>query len=1220
MAFNPPLGSTSPAVLLDNAGRLDKLVNGPAADVPDREGEPLDSWRQAIARLKAAGGAMGFASAAELLAFTPSEPNTLAMDTATGTLYLWNGTAWAKAVYQNSQIVDYINGLIGSTPLAVLSDLTGSNYIVKADGSRVPSTNWRNSTYITVTEGQQLKLTAANNSASYANVAFYDQDKTFISAENVGVGPEAYTRTFAVPADGFIILATRIATSQTFACEVIKDVLTVDNSDKAGGYTSFETFETAINTLVGEAVTASGAEAFPNNGFVSVSAPTSYPTVSATSFNTGFIKVTVGSIISARLALPSSGYAIAFFSSHSAASFVEGVIGNGGESIKEYSYSVPTDGYIVLSLSTAILSTAARDSSYSISAGLIKRREVDSALDVAVPSTQNLVENKVTDVYYADINARATATIIPNQYISMAGALVSSLYQKLYVVELEAGESVFARVNLNSNALTAKYGLPVLSKYISEGVFEPISFAFKAGAVYTEHLYTATEACTIYVTAYMTDGSLPAFIRKRKYAVGSRVKQYTYPADSWEVGVVRSNGNSGRVDSNVNYMSTALIPVKAGDYVKARTVQNSTNAGATLFMGARYNKVGKYLGSTLQFTYVNNSYYGYACALIEEDGFIAVNNYSATGLYDPEVVIFSTTEDDSFFIKGPASNPYGDIYPGLAYDSAGTLVYVPTAVTYLFDRAAVPKDAEVTLSYAAGNTYMYMARLDSNRGVLSVETLTTGINTSTLLDLFTSDDVAYVGISHVSDGRRDSTAFNVLVNGRGGERAFLELSEPVYKLYDLAGRPDKTLAYDYTPLLQKLCLKMERQKRGKVYMESGLYKISGCYIKSFNHIYGDGMYNTIICGADVPFKNEKLSDHVYEKITFENLGFNLDILSSRAGRGINMEYVKDFVARNIWIYKSAITGFGVDMIMSGVLDHIVTEGCGQNKQDGSCAGMGIGVGAFLAGREPIQVMNCINRNNYGHGMFFEWHNHRESSGETIIGDFPVGVNVTNCYSEGNAVGFGNAGCNGLSYANCTAFRNLNGFAADNGSQVGEVRYGINAVFSDCKAMENGTRYIQNPYFTPRQMGFGNGNGFAVYKTADYVNPEIGDKARGYYLDNCISEDNEGHGLRVVAATNVTTPIREVSVNGGSFSRNGGSGIQLGNAAENVIIRGAMLLNNGQNGIGISAQLTDAILKDSIIKGNAKGMSAGSAEYMASTITRDNIVKGNELDLENVTNS
>lgn len=45
MAFNPELGSTSPAVLLDNAERLDKLVNGPAAAVPDRGGDSLKSWR-----------------------------------------------------------------------------------------------------------------------------------------------------------------------------------------------------------------------------------------------------------------------------------------------------------------------------------------------------------------------------------------------------------------------------------------------------------------------------------------------------------------------------------------------------------------------------------------------------------------------------------------------------------------------------------------------------------------------------------------------------------------------------------------------------------------------------------------------------------------------------------------------------------------------------------------------------------------------------------------------------------------------------------------------------------------------------------------------------------------------------------------------------------------------------------------------------------------------
>ena len=45
MAFDPPLGSTSPAVLLDNATRLDELVNGPAGTVTDRAGQPLDTWR-----------------------------------------------------------------------------------------------------------------------------------------------------------------------------------------------------------------------------------------------------------------------------------------------------------------------------------------------------------------------------------------------------------------------------------------------------------------------------------------------------------------------------------------------------------------------------------------------------------------------------------------------------------------------------------------------------------------------------------------------------------------------------------------------------------------------------------------------------------------------------------------------------------------------------------------------------------------------------------------------------------------------------------------------------------------------------------------------------------------------------------------------------------------------------------------------------------------------
>ncbi|HDY8269302.1 TPA: SGNH/GDSL hydrolase family protein [Klebsiella pneumoniae] len=53
MAFNPELGSTSPAVLLDNAERLDKLVNGSAVTEPDRAGVELDTWRGMMAKNEA---------------------------------------------------------------------------------------------------------------------------------------------------------------------------------------------------------------------------------------------------------------------------------------------------------------------------------------------------------------------------------------------------------------------------------------------------------------------------------------------------------------------------------------------------------------------------------------------------------------------------------------------------------------------------------------------------------------------------------------------------------------------------------------------------------------------------------------------------------------------------------------------------------------------------------------------------------------------------------------------------------------------------------------------------------------------------------------------------------------------------------------------------------------------------------------------------------------
>lgn len=51
MAYVPPVGETTdPDIFLENVKRADELVNGSAGTVADRGGEPLDTWRQMMAK------------------------------------------------------------------------------------------------------------------------------------------------------------------------------------------------------------------------------------------------------------------------------------------------------------------------------------------------------------------------------------------------------------------------------------------------------------------------------------------------------------------------------------------------------------------------------------------------------------------------------------------------------------------------------------------------------------------------------------------------------------------------------------------------------------------------------------------------------------------------------------------------------------------------------------------------------------------------------------------------------------------------------------------------------------------------------------------------------------------------------------------------------------------------------------------------------------------
>ncbi|CAJ1258669.1 hypothetical protein [Klebsiella pneumoniae] len=120
MAFDPPLGSTSPAVLLDNATRLDELVNGPAGTVNDRAGQPLDTWRQIVTMM--------------LAAVTDAQNSITAIGLPFNTL------SDAQAAVAAGKIPDGSVTWVRTTDSAALADeYKNINGVLTATGRRMPS-------------------------------------------------------------------------------------------------------------------------------------------------------------------------------------------------------------------------------------------------------------------------------------------------------------------------------------------------------------------------------------------------------------------------------------------------------------------------------------------------------------------------------------------------------------------------------------------------------------------------------------------------------------------------------------------------------------------------------------------------------------------------------------------------------------------------------------------------------------------------------------------------------------------------------------------------------------------------------------------------------------------------------------------------------------------------------------------------------------------------
>ncbi|MDG0022427.1 hypothetical protein L3496_25275 [Klebsiella pneumoniae] len=128
MAFDPPLGSTSPAVLLDNATRLDNLLNSLALVFPDREGVDLDTWRGIMAKVATAIIEAQNSITAIGLPFTTLAEAQAAADDGK----IPDGSVtWVRSEDNNALASEYMNvsGMLTATGRQMLSE-EGTNSLI----------------------------------------------------------------------------------------------------------------------------------------------------------------------------------------------------------------------------------------------------------------------------------------------------------------------------------------------------------------------------------------------------------------------------------------------------------------------------------------------------------------------------------------------------------------------------------------------------------------------------------------------------------------------------------------------------------------------------------------------------------------------------------------------------------------------------------------------------------------------------------------------------------------------------------------------------------------------------------------------------------------------------------------------------------------------------------------------------------------------------------
>ncbi|PIG98943.1 hypothetical protein AMD26_006735 [Deinococcus sp. UR1] len=324
----------------------------------------------------------------------------------------------------------------------------------------------------------------------------------------------------------------------------------------------------------------------------------------------------------------------------------------------------------------------------------------------------------------------------------------------------------------------------------------------------------------------------------------------------------------------------------------------------------------------------------------------------------------------------------------------------------------------------------------------------------------------------------------------------------------------------------------------------------------------------------VPLENVHFSD-----FEIDGTGYEHEV-SSVAGKGFFILYMRRAVFERLYIHHTVGTGLGCDFLTESVIHAVTVEHCGRNW-DGSNPGgqSGIGIGTGWKGVESVTVSNCHTNYNGNYGVFVET---QEVDNQTM---WPRGARIIGCYSQGNRIGFGNKGSGSTQWIGCEAYSNTQDGFTLNG-------YAVDDLLDGCVSENNGRHglYIPNHLGTVQVTG-------------------------GRYRKNAQT------GIRADQQPAGRT-LKGLQVTGARISSNGTQGVSLAGNISDWSLKTNTIVNNGQAltsgtrmGVLLGNTLTDGEIVGNRI-GNTDGTTtqaeavAGSSLNAIGLTVQGNTVNGN----------